>query len=78
MSTFLVTFPMSSPLRNCYTTIDADTEIDARLRVMDEYGASGFGGVYPEWEKERTVDAYGLALIPFGPLGPGDIRAVDA
>jgi hypothetical protein len=70
MATFLVTFPMLSPLRDCYTTIDADTEYDARLRVVDEYGTAGFGSVYPEWEKARAVDKYDLALIPFGPLRP--------
>lgn len=70
MSRFLVTFPVGGPLRNCYTVLEAPTELEARLILMDEYGRTGWAGIYPESEKARVIDRHGLGFIPFGPVTP--------
>ena len=67
---FVVTFPLGGPLRNCYTLLDADCELDARLVLMDEYGRSGWAGIYPASAEGRMRDEHGLAFIPFGPVRP--------
>lgn len=65
-----MTFPVGGPLRNCFTLVEADTEYEARLSLMDEYGRSGWAGIYPATDKDRLVDRYGLMFIPFGPVVP--------
>ena len=65
---FFVTFPIGGPLRNCYTIVEAATELAARLVLMDEYGREGWAGIYREHEYDRAVGQYGLHYIPFGPV----------
>ena len=76
MSTYIVTFPgVRHPLRDCYTTVEADTEYEARLVIIDVYGRgdpeghSGFGSVYSTPE-QAGVTRYNLRFVPFGVVTP--------
>jgi hypothetical protein len=66
---FIVTFPIGGPLRNCYSAVEADSEYDARLLLMDEYGREGWAGIYGETAEGR-MKTHGLRFIPFGPVVP--------
>ena len=75
MTEFVVTFPVGGVLRDCYTTIDAENEYQARLQIIEVYGRgdpeghSGFGSVYPNTH-QAGVERFGLTFIPFGVLHP--------
>lgn len=73
--TFLVTFPVGGPLRNCYTTVEAPSELEARYLLMDDYGRTGWAGIYRMADKARVVDRHGLAFIPYGPINGFDYAA---
>lgn len=68
MPAFVFTFPVEDELRrDSYVVVDRETEVDARLTVIERYGRK-FGSCYPLSDPATTemMQKYGLTEIEFG------------
>ena len=59
-----MTFPCGGPLADHYTTIEADSELEARLELQKVYTPKGWAGIYGT--SRATVLRHDLTYVPFG------------
>lgn len=66
MSKFYVTYGLGSNLRNCYSTVEADSWGEARKQVMEVTGGN-FAFDYSESQFDSCIGRYNMTEVPLQP-----------